>query len=142
MLGHLGGAAVDPAHRRLLVARADGVMAVDLATGRVTPRFVPGPRLHAVLAIPHSALGIATAGPSNSAILFDTKTGAVRGKVPTGANPDAAIYDPGGRTVWVMNAGDGTATVIDPARMRAVATVTIARWTHLMSRRRTWARSS
>lgn len=116
---------VDPAHHRLLVARADGVMAVDLATGRVTPRFVPGPRLHAVLAIPHSSVGLATAGPANSAILFDTATGAVLGETPTGANPDAAIYDPGSRTVWVMNAGDGTATIIDPVRMKTVATVTI-----------------
>jgi len=116
---------VDPANRRLLVARSDGVMAVDLSNGRVTPRFVPGPRLHAVLAIPNSRLGVATAGPDNAAILFDTVTGAVRGQVATGANPDAAIYDPAGRNVWVMNAGDGTATIIDPVRARAVATVAI-----------------
>src|SRR3954447_13094678 len=104
---------VDAGHRRLLVARSDGVMAVDLATGAVTPRFVPGARLHAVLAVPASGIGLATSGQANAAILFDTETGALRAQVPTGANPDAAIYDPASRNVWVMNAKDGTASVID-----------------------------
>jgi DNA-binding beta-propeller fold protein YncE len=116
---------VDGDHRRLLVARADGVMAVDLATGVVTPRFVPGARLHAVLAVPGSGIGLATSGATNSAILFDTATGAVRAEVPTGANPDAAIYDPSRREVWVMNAKDGTASLIDPRSAKLVATVTI-----------------
>src|SRR4051812_41292761 len=116
---------VDANHRRLLVARSDGVMAVDLRTGTVTPRFVPGARLHAVLAIPGSGIGLATSGQANAAILFDTATGAVRAEVPTGANPDAAIYDPAGRDVWVMNAKDGTASVIDPRAAKVVATVTI-----------------
>jgi YVTN family beta-propeller protein len=116
---------VDSAHRRLLVARTDGVMAVDLADGRVIPGFVPGERLHAAFAIPGSSLGVATSGPANTAILFDTATGAVKARIPTGANPDAAIYDPAGRAVWVMNAKDGTATVIDPARARVLATVAI-----------------
>jgi YVTN family beta-propeller protein len=116
---------VDSAHHRLLVARSDGVMAVDLRTGAVTPKFVPATRLHAVLAIPYTNLGLATAGPSNSAILFDLATGTVRSEVPTGKNPDAAIYDPASRTVWVMNAGDGSATVVDPVQARVVATVPV-----------------
>ena len=115
---------VDSEHRRLLVARTDGVMAIDLATGKVTPRLVPGARFHAALAIP-GGLGIATSGQSNTAILFDTGSGAVKAEIPTGANPDAAIYDPATKTVWVMNARDGSATVIDPRRAIVVATVPI-----------------
>jgi YVTN family beta-propeller protein len=100
-------------------------MTVDLATGRVTPKFVPATRLHGVLAIPHSRFGVATAGPSNTAILFDLATGAVRAEIATGASPDAEIYDPVGGNVWVMNAHDGTATVIDPVHAKAIATVAI-----------------
>ena len=37
-------ASVDPVGNRLLVARADGVMTVDLATGLIVPQFVPGAR--------------------------------------------------------------------------------------------------
>ncbi|MDB5693392.1 MAG: hypothetical protein JWO81_2455 [Alphaproteobacteria bacterium] len=116
---------VDPAHHRLLVARTDGVMAVDLRTGAVTPKFVAGARLHAVFAIPGTHLGIATSGQSNTAILFDSATGAVTAEVPTGASPDAAIYEPASKTVWVMNAHDGTVTIVDPATAKAVGTVTV-----------------
>lgn len=116
---------VDPGHKRLLVARSDGVMAVDLATGAVTAKFVPGARFHAVFAIPGTRLGIATSGQANEAILFDSGTGAVKAEVATGANPDAAIYEPTSKTVWVMNARDGTATIVDPAKAKAVGTVAI-----------------
>jgi DNA-binding beta-propeller fold protein YncE len=116
---------VDGAHHRLLVARTDGVMAVDLVSGAVTPAFVPGARLHAAFAIPGTDIGIATSGQSGQAILFDTRTGAVRTRVATGANPDAAIYEPVSRRVWVMNARDGSATIVDPFAGKAVATVAI-----------------
>jgi YVTN family beta-propeller protein len=116
---------IDPAHHRLLLARTDGVMAVDLRSGAVTPGFVPGARLHAVLAIPGTRLGLATSGPANEAILFDSGTGAVTAHVPTGANPDAAIYEPASKTVWVMNARDGSATIVDPATAKVVDTVAI-----------------
>ena len=116
---------VDAEHHRLLVARSDGVMAVDLSTGVLTPSFVAGSRLHAVLAVPGTGLGLATSGASNSAIIFDAATGAVKAEVPTGANPDAAIFEPTSRTVWVMNAKDGTASVVDPVSAKVVATVAI-----------------
>jgi DNA-binding beta-propeller fold protein YncE len=55
----------------------------------------------------------------------DLATGAVKAEVPTGANPDDAICEPASKTVWVMNARDGTATIVDPAAAKAVATVPI-----------------
>jgi DNA-binding beta-propeller fold protein YncE len=116
---------VDPEAHRLLVARSDGVTAVDLATGKVTGRLVAGARLHAVVPIPHTGLALATAGGTNSAILFDVRTGAVRAEVKTGANPDAAIYEPASRTVWVMNAKDGTITIVDPRAGKAVGTIAV-----------------
>src|SRR3954469_1407549 len=54
--------AVDPASQRLLVARTDGVTAIDLADGKVTPRLVAGSRLHAVVPVPGTGLALATAG--------------------------------------------------------------------------------
>jgi YVTN family beta-propeller protein len=117
--------AVDPGSHRLLVARTDGVTAIDLADGKVTPRLVAGSRLHAVVPVPGTGLALATAGGSDSAILFETATGKVRAEVKTGANPDAAIYEPGSRTVWVMNAKDGTISIVDPRAAKVVATVPV-----------------
>jgi len=117
--------AVDPDSHRVLIARTNGVTAVDPATGQVTAQLVAGSRLHAVVPIPGSGLALATAGGTDSAILFETATGRVRAEIKTGSNPDAAIYEPASRTVWVMNAKDGSATVIDPRAGKAVATVAI-----------------
>jgi DNA-binding beta-propeller fold protein YncE len=116
---------VDQKARRVLIARTDGVTAIDLTDGKVTPRLVAGSRLHAVVPIPGSGLALATAGGTNSAIVFDVRTGAVRGEVKTGANPDAAIYEPSSRTVWVMNARDGSITIVDPRAVKAVGTIAV-----------------
>lgn len=117
--------AVDPGSQRLLVARTDGVTAIDLTDGKVTPRLVAGSRLHAVVPVPGSGLALATAGGTGSAILFETATGTVRAEVKTGANPDAAIYEPVSKTVWVMNARDGTISIVDPRAAKVVATVAV-----------------
>lgn len=116
---------IDAAHNRLLVGRPDGVMAIDLATHVVTPRFVPGARVHAAQALPDSALGISTNGETNTATLFDAATGAVVATLPTGAGPDVVAVDPRTGLVWVMNHGDGTATLIDPRTRAVVGTVII-----------------
>jgi DNA-binding beta-propeller fold protein YncE len=118
-------ASVDAASHRLFVSRSDGVMVVDLATGKVTPQFVPGARVHAAFVIPGSHIGVSTNGTPNTATLFDARTGAVTATIKVGAKPDAATYDAGSRTVWVMNADDGTATIIDPRAAKAIGTVTI-----------------
>jgi YVTN family beta-propeller protein len=116
---------VDRESRRVLIARTDGVTAIDLATGKVTPQLVRGARLHAVVPIPHTGLALATAGGTNSAILFETGSGKQRAEVKTGANPDAAIYEPGSRTVWVMNAKDGSISIVDPSAAKVVATIPV-----------------
>jgi YVTN family beta-propeller protein len=116
---------VAPADQRLYVARGDGVTAIDLSTGKVTDRIVPGQRVHAALAIPGTHDVLSTNGETNSALLFDGLTGKVRATIPTGTRPDAAAYDPVTRTVWVMNPGSGDVTIIDPATAKVLATVPI-----------------
>ena len=118
-------ASVDPADHRLYVARPDGVTAIDLATGRATEKLVPGQRVHAALAIPGTHDVISTNGTSNNALLFDGRTGQIRATIPTGTKPDAAVYDPATRTVWIMDPGSGEVTVVDPATAKVVATVAV-----------------
>ena len=118
-------ASVDPADHRLYVARTDGVTAIDLATGKATERLVAGERVHAALAIPGTHDVISTNGTSNTALLFDGRTGRIRATIPTGTKPDAAVYDPATRTVWIMDPGSGEVTVVDPATAAVVATVPV-----------------
>jgi DNA-binding beta-propeller fold protein YncE len=106
-------ATVDAAARRLYIARSDGVMAVDLDSGAVTPKLVEGKRLHTVLPLPDGK-ALSTNGGDNTATLFEAATGKVIASIATGANPDAAIFDPASGLVLVMEGKDGDIMLIDP----------------------------
>ncbi len=118
-------ATVDAATQRLFVGRGDGVLMVDLSTGKATDSFVPGKRVHEAMVAPGTGLGLSTNGESNTATIFDAATGAVKAEVPTGIKPDAVAYDAASRTMWVMNPGDGSATIVDLAAGKAVGSMTI-----------------
>lgn len=130
--GQYGGAdggwdllSVDSSQHRLFAARGDSIMAVDLATGKVVDRLLPAERAHAALAIPGTSEVLATNGSANTAVIFDGLTGTVRATIPTGKRPDGASWDPATRTIWVMNPGDGTISVIEPRSAKVVATVPV-----------------
>ena len=118
-------ASVDMESHRLLVARGDGVMVVDIGTGAVTPRFVPGQRVHAALILPGTGLGLSTNGTTNTATLFDATTGQIKATIPVGQKPDAAIWDAVARRAYIMNGKDGTVSILDPKAMRVTGTVQV-----------------
>ena len=130
--GHIAGPdggwdllGVDPAGRRLFIARSGGVMEVDLASGAVTADVVKSQRGHAALPIPGGSLVLSTSGGDGTATLFDGATGKVVATLAVGKNPDAAAWDPATRTAWVMNPGSGDISVIDPATAKVVDTVAV-----------------
>lgn len=107
-------ASVDADARRLYVAHGDAVTAVDLDSGKVTPALVPGKRLHAVVPLADGR-ALSTNGGDNTATLFETATGKVIASIPTGLNPDVAVFDPSSGLVLVMDGrADGEITLIDP----------------------------
>jgi YVTN family beta-propeller protein len=116
---------VDPDDRRLYVARSDAVTAVDLATGKVTDKLAPAVHGHAAFAIPGTHELILTNGDANTAAILDGRTGQVRATIPTGKKPDGVAYDPATKTLWVMNAGEGTISVVDPASAKVLTTVSV-----------------
>jgi DNA-binding beta-propeller fold protein YncE len=118
-------ASVDPAAHRLYVAKADGVMAVDLRTGAVTPNIVRTQRGHAAFVIPGTHDVISTDGNANRATIFDGLSGKVRATFATGKKPDAVAFDPATRTLWVMAPDDGAINVVDPRTARVIATVAV-----------------
>lgn len=115
---------VDPENHRVLISRTDGVDAVDTRTGSVIPRFVSGSRFHGVSIVPGTELGVATQA-AGSAVVFSRVTGRITAEVKTDRDADATIYEPGTRTVWVMNGDSGTITIVDPAAGRAVGKVNL-----------------
>ncbi|WP_332769510.1 YncE family protein [Phenylobacterium sp.] len=117
--------AVDAAAQRLFVARAFGVMAVDLQTRALTPRLVQANDVSAVLPIPDSPLMLSTVYGDDKAVIFDRATGAVLAEVATGKSPDAAAYDPFSKLVLVMNAKSADITLVDVAKRAAVGVIAL-----------------
>lgn len=116
---------VDKVARKLYVGREFGVMAVDLATGAVTDRLVQSDDIAAVLLLPDTAEMLSTVYYENKALIFNRSTGAIRATIATGTRPDAAAYDPYSGLVFVMNAGSGDVTLIDPKSALVVATIPV-----------------
>jgi len=115
---------VDPENHRVLISRTDGVDAVDTRTGVVTPRFVAGTRFHGVIAVPRTALAVASES-DGKVFIFDSSTGKVAGQVQSDPDADALAYDPRTRTVWVMNGDSGTITIVDPVHAKALGKISV-----------------
>jgi DNA-binding beta-propeller fold protein YncE len=109
---------VDAGARRLYVAHGDAVMAVDLDSGKVTPKLIEGKRLHAVLPLPEGR-ALSTNGGDNTATLFEAATGKVIAAIPTGTGPDAALFEPTSGLALVMDGKSGDITLIDPRTAQA-----------------------
>jgi YVTN family beta-propeller protein len=116
---------VDSERGRLYVARSDGIMAVDLATGMVTADLVKSVRGHAALAVPGTSIVISTNGGNGTATIFEGATGHILATLPVGTKPDAIAFDPATKTVWVMNADSGDISVVDPLAGKVIDTVAV-----------------
>lgn len=115
---------VDPASRQVLLARTDGVDAIDTRTGAVSARLITGARFHGVTVVPGTSLAIASQA-AGSVIVFNLLTGKVSGEVKTDADADATIYEPTTRTVWVMNGDSGTISIVDPRTVAAIGKISV-----------------
>jgi DNA-binding beta-propeller fold protein YncE len=116
---------VDPVAERLYVAQSDGVLAVDLASGKATPNLVPSVRGHDAMVIPGTTRVISSNGGANTVTIFEGATGRVIATLPVGTRPDAIAWDPATRTVWVMTPGSGGISVVDPVGAKVIDTIAV-----------------
>lgn len=98
---HIGGeggwdyVTVDPPNHRLFVTRTTHTQAIDTDTGKVLGD-IPGQKVsHGVAIVPRLNRGFITDGGGSGAIVvFNLKTYAVLGRIPTVPDSDGIIYDP------------------------------------------------
>ena len=114
----------DPAHRRLYVSRGDGVLALDVDSGVVTPHLADGKGTHEPLVLPGGDTLLVTNGGSATALVINAADGKQIGEIPTGPAPDAAGFETGSGLAVVVSAV-GTATLIDPATKAVVASIPV-----------------
>ena len=65
----------EPVHRRVFVARGNGVFKLDVDTGLMDPRLMPGSEGRAVVAVPGGEQMLTTMAGYSSAILFAANDG-------------------------------------------------------------------
>ena len=116
-------ASVDPAARTLYIARSENVTAIDLTNNKVRS-FGAISRGHAVVPIGRNML-LVTSGRDNMARLIKPADGSQTASLAVGQNPDAAFYDAATRRAYVINARSGTVSVVDPAKAKVDATITL-----------------
>jgi DNA-binding beta-propeller fold protein YncE len=122
---HIGGeggwdyVTVDAPNQRLFVTRSTHTMAIDINTGAVLGDIAGQVRSHGVAIVPRLGRGFITDGGGSGAIIvFDLKTYAVLGRIPTMPDSDGIIYDAKQDRVLAVS-GDGGALMtfrpdIDP----------------------------
>jgi hypothetical protein len=82
-----------PEEHRLYIAREDGVSVLDLRSGKLTPVFVPGKQIHAIVPLPKGR-ALITQGAVGLATVFERATGKVVRDIDVGKKPDGAVRDP------------------------------------------------
>jgi len=112
----------DPAGKRLYVSHNAEVVVIDTATDKVVGRIADTPGVHGI------AIGAGHVFTSNGregkVSMVDPKTLSTVRKIDSGgANPDAITFDARTGAVWVFNHTGMSATQIDAASGKVLATI-------------------
>jgi DNA-binding beta-propeller fold protein YncE len=116
---------VDAQNQRLYVSHSTQAEVLNAVTHEKVGAITGLQGVHGVIAVPEAGRGITTNGRSNTATIFDLKTLKTIVELPTGKNPDALIYDPFSKRVFVFNHSDMTTTAIDISEGKVVGTVDV-----------------
>ncbi len=94
---------------------------VDTATEKVVGTIMGTGGVHGIAVANDLNRGFTSDGTDNDVTIFDLKTLAVIGKVKTGTNPDAIIYEPVTHRVFTFNGRSSDSTVFEAKNGEIVA---------------------
>jgi YVTN family beta-propeller protein len=114
---------VDPDARRVYIAHATQVEVLNADTFEQVGTIPNVAGAHGVAVASEFGRGYASAGKSDSVIVFDLKTLKGLGEIKVGKKPDGIIYDPGTKHVFVMNGESDSTTVINASDGKVLGTI-------------------
>jgi YVTN family beta-propeller protein len=114
---------IDSNARRLYLSHAIKVVVVDLNKNAVAGEIADTPGVHGFVAVPEFQRGFSSNGKENKSSVVDLSTWKTISKIDTGQNPDAIVYEPKHRDVYVFNHTGNSVTVIDAKEAKVVATI-------------------
>jgi YVTN family beta-propeller protein len=117
-----------PTHR-LYIPRTDHIMIVDTETGELTGNIEGMKNIRQIALDDSGKYGYVTDVTDGSAgfvRIFDRSSLKLIASVPTGAVPDAIVFDPSSKSIFVFNSRGHSATVIDATTNQVTATIPLA----------------
>jgi YVTN family beta-propeller protein len=117
--------AIDMLSRHVFVTNNARVLVIDADSGEIVGE-ITDPKIegaHGVAVVEDIGRGFISNGVTNTSTIFDLKTLKPIGTVITGKHPDAIIYDPASRLVFVFNGDSSDVTAITPTTGKVAATI-------------------
>ena len=115
----------DGSAHRLYIAHQTRVDVLDTTSGKVVGVIQGLTRCHGIVIAPDGKTGFISDGGANKVVVFNPATLAITGEIPAGTNPDGMVYEGSTNTLWAFNGTSKNATVIDAAKLKAVATIAL-----------------
>jgi len=116
----------DAANGHLYVTRGNEVLILELRTAKEVGKIGNLKRVHGVALAQELNKGFVSDGGDNAVVVFDLKSNAVTQKITVGNAPDAVLYEPTKKKVYAFNAHSHSASVIDAATEKIIATVPLS----------------
>lgn len=104
---------VDAAARRVYLSHSTQVDVLDADSFSLIGIIADTPGVHGVAIAPEAGRGYISAGKADMAIAFDLKTLKAIGEIKVGKKPDAIIYEPLTKRIYVMNGDSDNITVLN-----------------------------
>lgn len=114
---------VDEAGRRVYIAHSTQVDVLDADSLALVGTIPDTPGAHGVAIAPESGRGYVSAGKADAVVPFDLKTLKTSPQIKVGKKPDAIVYEPLTRRVYVMNGDSDTITVLNAADGSVAGTI-------------------
>jgi YVTN family beta-propeller protein len=119
--------AVDPQTHYLYVSHSTQMHVVDPAGKKVVTTIPNTPGIHGAAFATEFSRAFITCGKDDTIQVIDTKTfKPVASIKSTGKKPDAVLYEPFSKRVFVMNNGGNNLTVLDAAGLKVLGTIALS----------------
>jgi YVTN family beta-propeller protein len=116
---------VDAAARRVYVSHSTQVDVLDADAFTVVGTIPDTPGVHGIAIAAEAGRGYISAGKADAAVAFDLKTLKPLGQIKVGKKPDAIIYEPFTKRIYVMNGQSDDITVLNAADGAVVGTIAL-----------------
>ncbi|MBS1975441.1 MAG: YncE family protein, partial [Bacteroidetes bacterium] len=118
--------AVGPGNNKLYVSHGSQVNVLNQENGDSAGIISGTEGVHGIAFVPSLNKGYTSNGRLNNITVFDLSTNEVIGRIATGQNPDAIMYDEFSKKIITCNGRSKDLSVIDPETSKVVATIPVS----------------